>query len=152
MHTVHIPCWWKGETTELYIWPPPTQYWLWVLVLKFRLTLKAFWSPLIVTKLSSRRIKVTRKVFSMNIQYRIHKGCVHSGLAVVGTDHHSDKIATTTNSLISTKISTPMKMPAALCNTYTYICTYVVSTRNSLGSVMHQLSRRLLHRCVHQRL
>ena len=29
---------------------------------------------------------------------------------VVSTDHHSDKIAITTNSLISTKISTPMKM------------------------------------------
>ena len=27
-------------------------------------------------------------------------------LAVVGSDHHSDKIATTTNSLTSTKIST----------------------------------------------
>ena len=29
---------------------------------------------------------------------------------VVGSAHHSDKIVTTTDSLISTKISTPMKM------------------------------------------
>ena len=58
---------------------------------------------------------------------------------VVSTDHHSDKIATTTNSLISTKKSTPMKMLNLNCQllyvTHSYICTYVVSTRNSLGII-----------------
>ena len=56
---------------------------------------------------------------------------------VVDTDHHSDKIATTTNSLITTKISTAMKMLSINCQllyvTHTYV--YIVSTRNSLGIV-----------------
>ena len=47
--------------------------------------------------------------------------------AVVGTDHHSDKTATITNSLISTKISTPMKMLSPnrqlLYVTHTYVHT-----------------------------
>ena len=46
-------------------------------------------------------------------------------LAVVRTDHHSDKIATTTNSLISTKISTPMKMLSLNCQLLYVTHTYV---------------------------
>ena len=46
---------------------------------------------------------------------------------VLGTDHHSDKIATTTNSLLSTKISIPIKMLNLNCQllyvTHTHICS-----------------------------
>ena len=48
--------------------------------------------------------------------------------AVVGTDqnsHHSDKIATTINSLISTKISTPMKILSLNCQLLYVTLTYV---------------------------
>ena len=43
--------------------------------------------------------------------------------------HHSDKIATTTNLLISTKISTPMKIFNLNCQLLyvTYICSYICS-------------------------
>ena len=44
---------------------------------------------------------------------------------VVGTDHHSDKIATTTNLLINTKISTPTKMLGLHCQLLYVIHTYV---------------------------
>ena len=47
---------------------------------------------------------------------------------VVGTNHHSDKAATTTNSLTSTKISTWMKMLSLIANCFTqHMCMYVYS-------------------------
>ena len=45
--------------------------------------------------------------------------------AVVGTDHHSEKIATTTNSLTTTKISTFMKILSL--NYQQNICMYIHS-------------------------
>ena len=48
-------------------------------------------------------------------------GSGHSGR----TDHHSDKMATTTNSLISTKISTTMKMLSLNCQLLYVTHTYV---------------------------
>ena len=51
---------------------------------------------------------------------------------MVSTDHHSDKMATTINSLTSTKISTRMKILTASCFTQ-HIHTYTVSIRNLLG-------------------
>ena len=56
-------------------------------------------------------------------------------LAVVSsTDHHSDKIATTTNSQTSTTISKKLNLNCQLLYIHnTYIPTYVVSTRNVLG-------------------
>ena len=56
---------------------------------------------------------------------RVYGMYVRDVPTVVSTDHHSDKIATTTNLLISTKISIPMKMLSLNCQllyvTHTYI-------------------------------
>ena len=62
-----------------------------------------------------------------------HKWWFRDVPTVVSTDHHSDKIATTANSLTSTKISIWMKilkfqLPVALHNTY--ICMYVLCSVN----------------------
>ena len=80
-------------------------------------------------------------MFSPRKSY-VTQGFAHSGQhqpPLRKINYHSDKIATTTNSLISTKISTPMKMLSLnyqlLYVTHSYICTYVVSTRNSLGII-----------------
>ena len=59
--------------------------------------------------------------------------------AVVATNHHSDKIATATNSLTSTKISPSMKMfslnSQLLYTTRAYVCMYIVSARNLLDII-----------------
>ena len=51
------------------------------------------------------------KYFKSEYPSKFHQSNFYRDVpTVVGTNHHSDQIATTTNLLISTKISTPMKM------------------------------------------